>query len=635
MDRDKQVITQLEAEYVNAQRNTEVTNAALDNQQQYADFGGAFHLLKFGKKGEVSPIRLCNFTGEIEGEIVKSDGISNARYFRVKGRLSSGEPLPNIEVPAADFDRLDWLITLWGSKAQIVVGSRYKDHIVAAMKERSAPVQEQICQHTGWTQFNDQLVYLTASGGIGAEGMYLDARCELHGSLADFYLPAPAQLCVSELEQLLQSFLDVHKDGLAILLLGGVMRAPLSHFLPATFSIFLQGTTGVFKSAFAAVLQGFWGKSFDGTNLPANWSSTGNALEKIAFHAKDALLVTDDFIARGTRQEVAKTHSNAERLLRSQGNQSGRSRLSHKAELRPSFYPRGIVLATGEDLPNGASLQARLVYINFAKGSIDTSVLSRLQGDVRIGKLASIMASYIQWLAVEAKTDILIETLHECLNCDRENIGSAGHARTQDNVANLLTGLRIFLTFCNEVVGVRTETTEHFMVKATEAAKVLVSNQATLDSEASDASRFLELIRTAVTSGKAHLESCTGGQPDHSRVLGWREVETNTIPRAEAMGQRIGWSDRDYLYLDPNSSLGIVKHLSTSLDNHLGSSERTISKSLRESNLLMRCDKGRNTAKVRILGARRNVYVLNMTDVFEIDEQTDLPLGYNASDIPF
>jgi hypothetical protein len=29
--------------------------------------------------------------------------------------------------------------------------------------------------------------------------------------------------------------------------------------------------------------------------LPAAWSSTGNALEVLAFHAKDALLVIDDF----------------------------------------------------------------------------------------------------------------------------------------------------------------------------------------------------------------------------------------------------------------------------------------------------------------------------------------------------
>jgi hypothetical protein len=155
------------------------------------------------------------------------------------------------------------------------------------------------------------------------------------------------------------------------------------------------------------VLQGFWGPKFDGAHLPANWSSTGNALEKTAFLAKDCLLVVDDFVARGTKQEVAKTHTNAERLLRAQGNQSGRSRMTSTAEIRNAFYPRGIILATGEDIPNGHSLQARLVIINMARGDIDTKVLSRLQKLVRDGTLAT----FVQWLAAEAKANRLLELI--------------------------------------------------------------------------------------------------------------------------------------------------------------------------------------------------------------------------------
>ena len=412
------------------------------------------------------------------------------------------------------------------------------------------------------------------------------------------------------------------------------MRAPLCHFEPAKFSVYLQGTTGTFKSAIAGVLQAFWGDQFDGANLPANWSSTGNALEKLAFLAKDAVLVTDDFVARGSRYEVSRTHATAERLLRAQGNQTGRTRLSQKAELRHAFHPRGIVLATGEDLPNGHSLQARLVYVNIAKGAINVGTLSNLQRFAKNGTLAKTMASFIKWLAADAKNGRLSEFIQNGLECDRENIGSNGHARTQDNLANVLTGLRIFLDFCDDVAGVPVLTTNRLMDIATEAAKTLSNLQATLDYEASEAQRYLDLLRTAVSSGKAHIENVSGGAPSHGGSLGWRRSDF-MVGSAQPVGQRIGWIDDTNVYLEPGSTLSVVKTLSTALDNHLGSSERAISKCLKEAGLLVRCEKGRNTAKVSILGARRNVYVLNINDVFELDSETDVPVVIDPSEIPF
>ena len=79
----------------------------------------------------------------------------------------------------------------------------------------------------------------------------------------------------------------------------------------------------------------------------------------------------------------------------------------------------------------------------------------------------------------------------------------------------------------------------------------------------------------------------------------------------------------------------MIKALSSNLDNHLGSSERAIAKSLREAGLLSRCDKGRNTAKVSVLGARRSVYVFRMADILDLDPATASPVGYDLSDVPF
>ena len=222
------------------------------------------------------------------------------------------------------------------------------------------------------------------------------------------------------------------------------------------------------------------------------------------------------------------------------------------------------------------------------------------------------------------------------LEIDRENIGSSGHARTQDNLANLLMGLRVFLDFADDAGEISPQVTEAFMDVATDAARTLANLQAAIDREASDAQRFVELMRAAVSSGKAHIEHSRGGQPNNPRALGWREVDTGMASkRSEAMGTRIGWVDGEELFIDPSASLSVIKALSSNLDNHLGSSERAIAKSLREAGLLSRCDRGRNTAKISVLGARRSVYVFRMSDIFDLDSSTANAIGYDPADIPF
>src|SRR5437867_2728114 len=75
-------------------------------------------------------------------------------------------------------------------------------------------------------------------------------------------------------------------------LLAAVYRAVLA---PCDFSLHVCGHTGFFKTEVAALCQQHYGAGLDARHLPASWLSTGNALEAVAFTAKDALLVVDDF----------------------------------------------------------------------------------------------------------------------------------------------------------------------------------------------------------------------------------------------------------------------------------------------------------------------------------------------------
>ena len=69
----------------------------------------------------------------------------------------------------------------------------------------------------------------------------------------------------------------------------------------ADFSTFLYGPTGVFKTELSALIEQHFGAGFDSRHLPANFTSTANASESLAFAAKDAILVVDKLHPPGER----------------------------------------------------------------------------------------------------------------------------------------------------------------------------------------------------------------------------------------------------------------------------------------------------------------------------------------------
>ena len=133
----------------------------------------------------------------------------------------------------------------------------------------------------------------------------------------------------------------------------------------------------------------------DARHLPGSWRSTGNALEGLAFLAKDALLTVDDFSPTGTTYDIQRMHREADRFLRAQGNISARQRMRADASLRPSKPPRGLILSTGEEVPRGESLNARMLVTelpNEGPGSLDWGCLTDCQRAAAEGWYARAMA---------------------------------------------------------------------------------------------------------------------------------------------------------------------------------------------------------------------------------------------------
>src|SRR5262249_6141580 len=158
------------------------------------------------------------------------------------------------------------------------------------------------------------------------------------------------------------------------------------------------GPTGQGKTELAALAQQHYGAGLDARHLPGSWASTGNALEGLAFAAAHALLTVDDFAPTGSPADVQRFHREADRLLRAQGNRAGPQGMRPDGGLRPAKPPRGIILSTGEDVPRGQSLRARLLVMELAPGELDWARLTACQGDAAAGLYAQALAGYLRWL---------------------------------------------------------------------------------------------------------------------------------------------------------------------------------------------------------------------------------------------
>jgi hypothetical protein len=170
----------------------------------------------------------------------------------------------------------------------------------------------------------------------------------------------------------------------------------------------------------------------------------------MAFVTKDTLFVIDDFAPQGSSQDIVRYHAAADRVFRASGNHAGRGRLDSATRLREAKPPRSLILSTGEDIPRGQSVRARLIILEIAKGEIASASLSRYQRDAQAGLYAQAMGGFVRWLASRYE-DIQAAVPGQILDLRAKAPCSPAHARTPDIVASLQVGFDLFLNFLHRI----------------------------------------------------------------------------------------------------------------------------------------------------------------------------------------
>ncbi len=371
-------------------------------------------------------------------------------------------------------------------------------------------------------------------------------------------------------------------------------------------SLHFSGGTGNFKSELAALHQQHFGSGLTRLNLPGSWTSTSNFLEWMAFLAADALFVIDDYCPAGSQFEQQRLHGVADRVFRSQGNSSSRGRLTSDLVPRASRPPRCLMLSTGEDTPPGQSLRARMLVLEIGPGDVDKDRLTECQRIAAKGHYAEATSGFVQWVA-QRKDDLLAKMKEEVPRLRERAATGHQHRRTPDTVASLFFAFQTFLSFAADSGAITKAQAEEHEIKCWDALGKAAAAQGKVQREYDPSSRFFELLRAALSAGKAHVADRHGNCPTATpAALGWSIG--GGFP-ARGSGQKVGWIDGDDLYLDLNNAFAAVQERGEAVGKALAVSPETLLRRLDQAGLLASKDTKRERLKIRrnLEGVRRDV----------------------------
>ena len=524
-------------------------------------------------------VDLANFHARVIEDTIRDDGVAQDRTLMIEARVDS-KAKQLIPIPAAQFARLDWTAQIRGG-AVICAGSGVRDRLREAIERLSGRAKERmIYTHTGWREIAGEWVYLHGDGAIAADGIRRDIQAELPPSLADFKFSDPPE--GAELRAALQAsaaMLDIGDHAITLPLFAAIWRAAIGE---VDFALFLVGETGSKKSSLAAVAQRHFGATFDRERLPASWASTANFLENLAFRTKDALLVIDDF-RPATHSFDREMQKEAERIFRAQGNRSGRGRMNADGTERPTRTPRGMILTTAEEFVWGSSLEARMVVLEVTRDALSLEKLKAMHQVGAAGVLSAAMAGWVRWLAprlLEVRTRIL-----------RRAADIAGDmAGTHARVALALGELQATLEVWEEFSGIRVPALGH-----TFAGKAAA--QAADSGEQNSTAKFIDLLMSALSNGRAHVRTVNRVKPTTEAALGWT---LNPQGAFVAQGITVLYVDETTgeWFLDLNSAYMVVQGMSND-GNRPNISVRMLTRLLSEHGYLSRTELMHNNYHVR------------------------------------
>jgi hypothetical protein len=261
----------------------------------------------------------------------------------------------------------------------------------------SDPVLRTVVTAQGWSpdgaRYRTQTVWVDADGvhPAGADDeVRVDLGAEQCARHVDLAVPEPGEL--GELRRhVVDDLLPLHDRRVTYTLLAAAALAVLYRSATGASrpALWLLGLTGTGKSFAAKLFANFFGEfPVDDGSRVGSWSSTANYLQRQGYYFKDAYYLIDDY-----KPEVAR-HAEVIKLLQNYADGSARGRLNADATTNVTRGVRGILVATGEAVPeNTPSALARLVIVRVP--GVEKDVERGRRCLARCGRYRALMAGFV------------------------------------------------------------------------------------------------------------------------------------------------------------------------------------------------------------------------------------------------
>lgn len=559
---------------------------------------------------------MANFTATIVKETSYLGGVCPEKTLTLEGERvnpEGGEPikLPAITISDSEFAGMAWPLKYWGVACVILPITGVKDDLRTSIQLLSKPAKQAIYRQTGWTTLEDgRRAYLHRGGAITKDGNDPSVTVQL-----------PPELrydlrCTSEPKESVRATLQLIGLARPDLTWPALAATLAPIYGPVDFAFHVTGRTGSFKSEFMSLWQCHYGPEMDARHLPCSWSSSENALEAMAFLACNAAMVIDDFVPHGSSWQQRAYQGKAERIFRAQGNQSGRQRLTDVSSVQQTMYPRGCVLSTGEDTPEGHSVRGRMIIREIRQGEIEAKKLTEAQ------RHRPLYCGTVAWLArqfaVNGPPDLKARAATV-----RDELQGTGHSRTPAILGTMYAVCEDFLARCEAAKYITAKQHRDGLAQMS-VALVEAGKEQTAFAEAADPVEvFMATLKQIWASGGGHIRSVSGGVPKHADQLGWtRESTVDGTAQYKCRGQCIGWcsAKRDELYLDATNAVNLAKKVGGA---EIPLSKVTLTKRISEAGKLVRRDDARQklTCRVTCDNAVRNVLVLRLSEVLDLSQE--------------
>jgi hypothetical protein len=294
---------------------------------------------------------LCNACIRIERDVTVDDEVRPDRRF--EGSIELLGHVSPFSISASDFSSNEKLRAALFQAA----GSQLQIHadipqVRTAISAVSQPRSSKVTTSVGWSGDSD--VYRFPGGVITANGYREitdddeETRVDLTGWGYSRYLELQAPYHIPALRHhVVNDLLRLHDPRVMRCLLAAVALAVLQRFsgVAGKPAIWLKGLTGTGKSFVAQVVANFFGNFGVGEGRVMTWASTPNAIEKEGHAFRDSLYLVDDY-----KPEVISPWA-VVRVLQAYADGTARGRLNADASTKATWPIRGLLISTGEDLP--------------------------------------------------------------------------------------------------------------------------------------------------------------------------------------------------------------------------------------------------------------------------------------------